>query len=76
MTAESDAEEDEESSGAVDYDYLLGMAMWNLTKEKKDELLKKEQEKIHELKIMQKKTPKDIWLYDLDFLLEEVRFLF
>ena len=46
--------------------------MWSLTKERKDDLLKKEQDKIHELETLQKRTPQDIWLTDLDALREEV----
>lgn len=43
---DSDAEEDARDS---DYDYLLGMAMWCLTAEKKEELLRKKEEKHKEL---------------------------
>jgi DNA topoisomerase-2 len=43
---DSDAEEDAKDA---DYDYLLGMAMWSLTAEKKEELLKKKDDKHKEL---------------------------
>ena len=43
---DSDVEEDAKDS---DYDYLLGMAMWSLTAEKKEELLKKKDDKHKEL---------------------------
>jgi hypothetical protein len=43
---DSDLEEDAKDS---DYDYLLGMAMWSLTAEKKEELLKKKDDKHKEL---------------------------
>ena len=43
---DSDVEEDAKDS---DYDYLLGMAMWSLTAEKKEELLRKKDEKHKEL---------------------------
>ena len=43
---DSDAEEDARDS---DYDYLLGMAMWSLTAEKKEELLRKKDDKHKEL---------------------------
>ena len=43
---DSDVEEDAKDS---DYDYLLGMAMWCLTAEKKEELLKKKDDKHKEL---------------------------
>jgi len=71
---ESDSEfESEEGAEEVeqgkDFDYLLGMPMWNLTKEKKDAILKQEQEKIHDLEVVKKKTPKDMYITDLDDLL-------
>lgn len=70
---DSDQEEDDpDKEEGSDYDYLLGMAMWNLTKEKKDALMQKEQEKIHELNSLQVKTPESIWVHDLKHLREEV----
>ena len=43
---QSDADSDvEHELGDADYDYLLSMPMWNLTKEKKDAILKKKDEK-------------------------------
>jgi DNA topoisomerase-2 len=65
---------DEESDLEGHYDYLLGMTMWTLTKEKKDELLKKRDDKLTELKILQTKSPSSLWKEDLDKLLEEVSF--
>lgn len=56
----------------MDYDYLLGMSFWHLTLEKKNELLRKKEEKCTELDILQKKTPSDLWLEDLNALLEKV----
>ncbi|KAG8177161.1 hypothetical protein JTE90_021755 [Oedothorax gibbosus] len=61
----SDAE-NEESSDGPDYDYLLGMTMWSLTKERKEDLLKKRDEKIKELETLKGKTPSDLWLHDLN----------
>ena len=43
VDSESDSDLEEDAKDA-DYDYLLGMAMWNLTLEKKEDLLKKKQE--------------------------------
>lgn len=48
-TAEEDGDDsDSEASGSSgpDYNYLLGMPLWNLTKEKKDELLKQRDGKV------------------------------
>jgi DNA topoisomerase-2 len=63
---------DEDSDLAGQYDYLLGMTMWTLTKEKKDELLKKRDDKLAELAALQGKTPATLWKEDLDAFLQEV----
>jgi DNA gyrase/topoisomerase IV, subunit A. len=63
---------DEDSDLAGQYDYLLGMTMWTLTKEKKDELLNKRDSKLLELKTLQGKTPSAMWKEDLDTFLQEV----
>lgn len=54
------------------YDYLLGMTMWNLTKEKKDDLLRQRDEKLAELKRLQAQTPKMLWKDDLKQFLQEL----
>ena len=69
---ESQPEEEEESDVENPYNYLLSMTMWTLTQEKKDELLKKRDEKLQELKILQAKTPAMLWKEDLNSFLEEV----
>lgn len=48
------------------------MTMWNLTKEKKDELLRQKDEKLTQLKKLQARTPVSLWKEDLDNLLEEL----
>lgn len=50
------------------YDYLLGMSMWMLTEERKNELLKQRDSKLSELEILKAKTPENIWLADLEAL--------
>ncbi|XP_037024697.1 DNA topoisomerase 2 [Bradysia coprophila] len=50
------------------YDYLLGMSMWMLTEERKNELLKQRDNKVSELNILKKKTKHDLWLADLEAL--------
>lgn len=50
------------------FDYLLGMSMWMLTEERKNELLKQRDTKLAELKILKGKTPQSIWLDDLEAL--------
>lgn len=54
------------------YDYLLGMAMWNLTKEKKDALLQQRDDKQAELRRLQARTPLSLWQEDLDNLMSEL----
>lgn len=56
----------------LDYDYLLGMSFWHLTLEKKNELLRKKEEKCTELDILKRKSPSDLWTEDLNALLEKV----
>ncbi|XP_064095039.1 DNA topoisomerase 2-alpha-like isoform X2 [Macrobrachium nipponense] len=53
-------------SSGPDYDYLLGMPMWNLTKEKKDDILKNRDKKTQELNCLKLKSPEDLWTADLD----------
>ncbi|XP_077359532.1 DNA topoisomerase 2-alpha isoform X2 [Festucalex cinctus] len=72
--AEEDQEEaqDEEDTSGPDYNYLLGMPMWFLTKEKKEELCKQRDAKMTELNTLKKKTPSDLWKEDLAAFLEEL----
>lgn len=46
--------------------------MWSLTFERKEELLKKRDDKIAELESLRKKTPKDLWSDDLDVFLAKL----
>ncbi|XP_011191143.2 DNA topoisomerase 2 isoform X1 [Zeugodacus cucurbitae] len=48
------------------FDYLLGMSMWMLTEEKKNELLKQRDVKLAELAALKAKTIETLWLDDLD----------
>uniref|UniRef100_A0A336LDC4 DNA topoisomerase 2 n=1 Tax=Culicoides sonorensis TaxID=179676 RepID=A0A336LDC4_CULSO len=50
------------------FNYLLGMSMWMLTEERKNELLKQRDQKLAELKILRSKSPSQLWLQDLDDL--------
>ncbi|XP_066147852.1 DNA topoisomerase 2 isoform X2 [Euwallacea fornicatus] len=53
------------------YDYLLGMSMWMLTDERKNELLRQRDNKLLELDVLKRKKPSDLWREDLDaFLLK------
>lgn len=66
------ADGDDENEKKSDYDYLLGMPIWNLTKEKKDDILKQQETKADELGKLKKKTPSDLWKDDLDEFMEEL----
>ncbi|KAJ7451128.1 DNA topoisomerase II [Mycena latifolia] len=69
---EEEALEDEaETSNAGDYDYLLGMAISSLTKEKIEKLLQTASEKEDELLALLKISPKELWNTDLDKFLAE-----
>ncbi|KAJ8915854.1 hypothetical protein NQ315_004668 [Exocentrus adspersus] len=54
------------------FDYLLGMSMWMLTEERKNELLKQKDQKLTELETLKKKTNADLWREDLDTFMEEL----
>ncbi|KAJ7171777.1 DNA topoisomerase II [Mycena crocata] len=70
---EEDALEDEalESGNASDFEYLLGMAISSLTKEKIEKLLATAAEKESELLALLKISPKEMWNTDLDKFLAE-----
>ena len=55
-----------------DYDYLLGMPMWNLTQEKKDAICKNRDERNQELKKLKATSIEDMWLKDMDEFLEKL----
>ncbi|XP_016378391.1 DNA topoisomerase 2-alpha [Sinocyclocheilus rhinocerous] len=76
---EKDAEEDEdeeekekEETSGPDYNYLLSMPMWYLTKEKKDELCRQRDAKTTELNTLKMKAPADLWKEDLAAFTEEL----
>ncbi|CEL95642.1 unnamed protein product [Vitrella brassicaformis CCMP3155] len=69
-------EDGDEGMGVVkdkDYGYLLGMAMWNLTQEKSEELRKQKGYKETELDTLRKTTEHQLWEKDLDALDEQDR---
>jgi len=59
-------EDQEEITADNDYDYLLTMAIYNLTKEKVDKLLAERDSREKELNVLLKRTPQDLWKQDLD----------
>ncbi|KAH0008439.1 hypothetical protein KCU80_g21732, partial [Aureobasidium melanogenum] len=66
---EDDAED--AAPGLNDFDYLLGMAIWSLTQERVEKLLKQIGDKEAEVDALIELSPKDLWTKDLDELLEE-----
>ena len=50
------------------YGYLLGMAIYTLTKEKFEELLKQKADKEAEIEVIKKTNPKDMYINDLEKL--------
>ncbi|XP_076297537.1 DNA topoisomerase 2 isoform X2 [Lasioglossum baleicum] len=71
-TAEDEAVAAPTALASENFDYLLGMTLWSLTKERKDDLLRQRDEKISELKKLQSRTPVSLWKEDLDNLLSEL----
>ncbi len=64
IAAEPEDEEpvdEEDISSDSDYDYLLNMAIYNLTKEKVEKLLKERDAKEEELKILIGRSPQNLW---------------
>jgi DNA topoisomerase-2 len=55
----------------LSYNYLLSMPIYNLTKEKIDELKNQEEEKITEYNILEKMTVEKIWLNELEKIEKE-----
>lgn len=58
------------------YDYLLGMPIWSLTRERYEKILQQRDKKQEELTELLKKSAKDLWRFDLDdFLVSWEKFL-
>jgi hypothetical protein len=68
------SQSDDTSDVKGEYGYLLGMPIYSLTEEKKEELLKKRDNKLSELEILQSKSTASLWKEDLEKFLEEVSF--
>uniref|UniRef100_A0A8C5X8N0 DNA topoisomerase 2 n=1 Tax=Malurus cyaneus samueli TaxID=2593467 RepID=A0A8C5X8N0_9PASS len=71
---EEEEESDKESAAASgpDFNYLLNMPLWYLTKEKKDELCKQRDNKEKELEDLKRRSPSDLWKEDLAAFIEEL----
>lgn len=69
---EEEAESQEEGDGegevskdGAGYNYLLGMPLWSLTRERKEDLLAKRDQKRAELETLRQKSPENLWEDDL-----------
>lgn len=62
---------DDNATGAGDFDYLLGMAIWSLTQERVDALLKLIGDQEEEINALAQQSPKDLWVADLDAVQQE-----
>ncbi|XP_056154222.1 DNA topoisomerase 2-beta isoform X1 [Lampris incognitus] len=69
---ESDGSVDSGSSSGPNFNYILNMPLWCLTKEKVDELLKQRDHKRGELNDLQRKESEDLWKEDLAVFIEEL----
>ncbi|XP_040043897.2 DNA topoisomerase 2-beta isoform X2 [Gasterosteus aculeatus] len=69
---ESDGSVDSGSSSGPNFNYILNMPLWCLSKEKVDDLLKQRDHKRAELNDLQKKQPEDLWKEDLAVFIEEL----
>ncbi|XP_046874585.1 DNA topoisomerase 2-beta isoform X2 [Hypomesus transpacificus] len=69
---DSDASVDSGSTSGPNFNYILNMPLWCLSKEKVDELLKQRDHKKSELGDLQRKSPDDLWKGDLAVFVEEL----
>nr|XP_020476493.1 DNA topoisomerase 2-beta isoform X2 [Monopterus albus] len=69
---ESDGSVDSGSSSGPNFNYILNMPLWCLTKEKVEELLKQRDHKRGELNDLQKKSSEELWKEDLAVFIEEL----
>ncbi|XP_066571819.1 DNA topoisomerase 2-beta isoform X2 [Amia ocellicauda] len=63
---------DSGSSTGPNFNYILGMPLWCLTKEKVEDLLKQRDAKKGELQDLQRKSSEDLWKEDLAVFIEEL----
>uniref|UniRef100_A0A674MWX5 DNA topoisomerase 2 n=1 Tax=Takifugu rubripes TaxID=31033 RepID=A0A674MWX5_TAKRU len=68
----SDTSLDSGSTSGPNFNYILNMPLWCLTKERVEELLKQRDLKRGELNELQKKSPEDLWKEDLAVFVEEL----
>nr|XP_029519985.1 DNA topoisomerase 2-beta-like [Oncorhynchus nerka] len=69
---DSDGSVDSVSLSGPNFNYILNMPLWCLSKEKVDELLRQRDIKKGELNELQRKSPEDLWKEDLAVFIEEL----
>ncbi|KAL8775572.1 MAG: hypothetical protein Q9209_000068 [Squamulea sp. 1 TL-2023] len=69
-----DENEEDVKTGAGSYDYLLGMPLWSLTKERVENLKKQIGDRELEIDDLLRKSKEDLWKADLDDFIKEWRF--
>ncbi|XP_072216490.1 DNA topoisomerase 2-beta-like [Excalfactoria chinensis] len=60
------------STSGPDFNYILDMSLWSLTKEKVEELIKHRDSKERELNDLKRKSASDLWKEDLAAFVEEL----
>ncbi|XP_032298270.1 DNA topoisomerase 2-beta-like isoform X2 [Coturnix japonica] len=60
------------STSGPDFNYILNMSLWSLTKEKVEELMKQRDSKERELNDLKRKSASDLWKEDLAAFVEEL----
>ncbi|XP_078520094.1 DNA topoisomerase 2-beta isoform X2 [Lissotriton helveticus] len=67
-----DSSSDSGSISGPDFNYILNMSLWCLTKEKIDDLVKQRDSKAKELNDLKRKSSSDLWKEDLAAFVEEL----
>uniref|UniRef100_A0A8C5B3D2 DNA topoisomerase 2 n=1 Tax=Gadus morhua TaxID=8049 RepID=A0A8C5B3D2_GADMO len=69
---DSDASGDSGSTSGPNFNYILNMPLWCLTKEKVEELLRQRDLKTGELNGLERKSSEDLWKEDLAVFIEQL----
>ncbi|KAE8596726.1 hypothetical protein XENTR_v10016221 [Xenopus tropicalis] len=67
-----DNSSDSGTGSGPDFNYILNMSLWSLSKEKVDELVRQRDIKSKELNDLKRKSPPDLWKEDLAAFVEEL----
>lgn len=67
-----DNSSDSGSTSGPDFNYILNMSLWSLSKEKVDDLIKQRDMKGKELNDLKRNSPSDLWKEDLAAFVEEL----